>query len=47
MVEDEAGLVTALRVGLQREGYAVDAARTLGDAAGSSPSRTTTSSCST
>ncbi|NQW90035.1 response regulator transcription factor [Curtobacterium sp. VKM Ac-2861] len=34
MVEDEAGLVTALRVALQREGYAVDAAGTLGDARG-------------
>ena len=32
VVEDEEGLVGALRVGLRREGYAVDAAPTRGDA---------------
>lgn len=32
VVEDEEGLVGALRVGLRREGYAVDAALTLGEA---------------
>jgi DNA-binding response OmpR family regulator len=33
IVEDEEGLVSALRIGLQREGYAVDAALTVADAA--------------
>jgi len=33
IVEDEEGLVSALRVGLQREGYAVDTALTAADAA--------------
>jgi DNA-binding response OmpR family regulator len=32
IVEDEAGLVSALRVALQREGYAVDGAHTLAEA---------------
>jgi DNA-binding response OmpR family regulator len=32
IVEDEEGLVSALRIGLQREGYAVDAALTVADA---------------
>jgi CheY-like chemotaxis protein len=32
LVEDEAGLVSALRVALQREGYAVDTALRLADA---------------
>ena len=33
IVEDEAGLASALRVGLIREGYAVDVAGTCGEAA--------------
>ena len=33
IIEDEEGLVSALRIGLQREGYAVDAALTEADAA--------------
>ena len=47
IVEDEHGLASALKVGLTREGYAVDLAHTVTEATESSPTSPTTWCCST